>query len=500
MVRSGSTSTSARFVIESSKANEPREPRLPWPWPVVVLVAAAAAILAQWLAVAGIIVPEWLANNGRSFPSILTAASSLWLSGHGAPVDIIGVHIGLIPLGLTCVSLLLGEEACRYGARVLWHRHDKKPTRRHVGEAIALHTTVELLAAVMMAAGVATPHWLTAMVGALLIGLCSGFVGACRGAHINPLSRLPHWARGLPRAIGSTVAVCLAGGSAVLAVALLVHANRVIHLHQQTGATGWGGFCLILVQLAWLPTMALWGTAWTMGSGFAFGTGTFVSPLGTHLGILPALPVLGALPSNSPLSPAACAWFAVPVVAAIIGGILVMRSLPEAEFEIGSGLGALTGLASGLVLGVLGLLSSGSLGDERLSEVGTIMPATAGCAVGILTFVTMLCGFVIGLSRRLRSEESRQGRAERRQERKTNHAVKAERKARNRAAKKKIKAEQKVEKMAAVKREAEAKQDEGTPENATAEPVDDKAIGHDIYDSIQNNQDALDDEDTTDRP
>ncbi|MBD4650269.1 hypothetical protein GUG52_00210, partial [Xanthomonas citri pv. citri] len=80
----------------------------------------------------------------------------------------------------------------------------------------------------------------------------------------------------------------------------------------------------------------------------------------------PALPVLGALPSNGPINPAACAWFAVPVVAAIVGGILIMRSLPEAGFEIGCGLGALSGLLSGFVLGALGSLSSGSLGDGRL--------------------------------------------------------------------------------------------------------------------------------------
>ena len=130
MGTSGSTSTSARFVVESSEADGPREPRVPWPWPVVVLAAAAAAILAQWLALAGIIVPEWLSSNGRSFPSILVAASSLWLSGHGVPIDIIGIHVGLIPLGLTCVSLLLGEEACRYGTRVLWHRHVDMSVRR----------------------------------------------------------------------------------------------------------------------------------------------------------------------------------------------------------------------------------------------------------------------------------------------------------------------------------------------------------------------------------
>ena len=211
MGTSGSTSTSARFVVESSEADGPREPRVPWPWPVVVLAAAAAAILAQWLALAGIIVPEWLSSNGRSFPSILVAASSLWLSGHGVPIDIIGIHVGLIPLGLTCVSLLLGEEACRYGTRVLWHRHDGHPPRRHVGEAIALHTTIELLAAIIMTAAAGTSHWVTAMVGALLIGLCSGLVGASRGVRVNPFGGLPHWARGLPKAVGSTVAICLAG-------------------------------------------------------------------------------------------------------------------------------------------------------------------------------------------------------------------------------------------------------------------------------------------------
>ena len=524
MGTSGSTSTSARFVVESSEADGPREPRVPWPWPVVVLAAAAAAILAQWLALAGIIVPEWLSSNGRSFPSILVAASSLWLSGHGVPIDIIGIHVGLIPLGLTCVSLLLGEEACRYGTRVLWHRHDGHPPRRDVGEAIALHTTIELLAAIIMTAAAGTSHWVTAMVGALLIGLCSGLVGASRGARVNPFGGLPHWARGLPKAVGSTVAICLAGGSAALAVALLVHASNVVHLHQQIGATGWGGVCLILLQLAWLPTMALWGTSWTVGPGFALGTETFVSPLGTHLGIVPALPVLGALPSNGPLSPAACAWFAVPVVAGIVGGILVMKSLPEAGFEIGAGIGALSGLLSGLVLAILGLLSRGCLGDGRLSEVGTIMPAMAGCAVGILTLVTMLCGFAVGMTRQLQSEESRQGRAERREAHKEAHAAKSEERARSRAARKQAKAEKKAAAKAADAEETRAVQAEDldagegatsvenesswkdTGSRRTTRPtaaskdikaVEEETIGHGIYDSIQNDHGNPDNGDTT---
>ncbi|MGK2351373.1 cell division protein PerM [Cutibacterium sp. V947] len=501
MGATGSTSTSARFVVESSKADKPREPRVSWPWPVVVVVAAAVAILAQWLALAGIIVAEWLVSNGQSFPSILAAASSFWLGGHGVPIDIVGIHVGLVPLGLTCVSLLLGEEACRYGTRVLWHRHDGQPPRRHVGEAVALHTTIELLAAIIMTAAAGTSHWVTALVGALLIGLCSGVVGACRGARLNPFNGLPHWARGLPKAVGSTVALCLAGGSTALAVTLLVHASNVVHLHQQIGATGWGGICLILLQLAWLPTMALWGTAWTVGPGFAFGTETFVSPLGTHLGIVPALPVLGALPSSGPLSPAACAWCAVPVASGIIGGILLMKSLPEAGFEIGAGIGALSGLLSGLVLAILGLLSHGSLGDGRLSEVGTIMPATAGCAVGILTLVTMLCGFAIGITRRLQSEESRRRRAERREARKENRAAKSEQRAQARA----VQAEDlDADEGATSVGDESSRKDSGSrritrPAAVSKDPrlVKEEAIGHDIYDSMCNDRESPENEDTT---
>ncbi|MDO4413193.1 DUF6350 family protein [Cutibacterium sp.] len=492
MGTSGSTSTSARFVVESSKTDGPREPRIPWPWPVVVLAAAAVAIMAQWLALAGIIIPEWLSSNGQPFSSVLTAASSLWLSGHGVPIDILGIHIGLIPLGLTCVSLVLGEETCRYGTRVLWHRHDGHPPRRHIGEAIALHTTVEVLAAITMTATAGTSHWATATVGGLLVGLCSGVVGACCGARVNPFNRLPRWARGLPRAVGSTVAVCLAGGSAALAVALLVRADNVVQLHEHMGAAGWEGICLILAQLAWLPTMALWGTAWTLGPGFALGTETFVSPLGTHLGIVPALPLLGALPANGPLNLAACAWFGVPVAAGVIGGILVMKSLPEARCESGASLGALSGLVSGLVLTMLGLLSRGSLGDERLSEVGTIMPAMAGCAVGILTVVTMLCGFVIGVIRRLRSKKTPQedvggGEVSEVGEEETSRIVS-------------VPDEGATSPESNSSRERTGSKRISRPNAASeeAKAIREVAIGHDIYDSIQNDRDGLGGEDTTD--
>lgn len=402
MARTGSTPTSARFAVESSDSTRPRSPKVSWHWAILVAVGAAVAVLAQWLALAGIIAPSWLGAGEGQFPDILIGACSFWLAGHGVPVDIIGVHIGLIPLGLTCLSVLLGEETCRYGTRAMWHQTDRNPSRRQIGEAVAIHTSVELVAAVLMAAAIGASQWPAVVIGSLLVGLCAGLIGAVRGARVHPLARYAAWVRGLVRAVGSTVAICLSGGAAVVAVALIVNSPRVVTLHQGIGADGWGGVSLILLQLAWLPTVSIWGTSWTLGAGFGVGTGTYVSPLGTHLGVVPAIPMLGALPGNGPLSPAQCAWFAVPVAAAITGGLIVTRSVPDAGFEIGAGLGALTGLASGVVVGILGLLARGSLGDNRLAEVGTAMPAMLGCAVGGLTLVAMLTGLVIGLIRTVR--------------------------------------------------------------------------------------------------
>ena len=48
------------------------------------------------------------------------------------------------------------------------------------------------------------------------------------------------------------------------------------------------------------PNLALLGSAYLLGPGFAFGTGTTVSPTAVSLGAVPAFPVLAALPNEGP--------------------------------------------------------------------------------------------------------------------------------------------------------------------------------------------------------
>jgi hypothetical protein len=56
---------------------------------------------------------------------------------------------------------------------------------------------------------------------------------------------------------------------------------------------------ITLAQLAYLPTLAIWGMAFVAGPGFAVGTDTAVSPAGTQLGPVPGIPALGALPEST---------------------------------------------------------------------------------------------------------------------------------------------------------------------------------------------------------
>ena len=83
---------------------------------------------------------------------------------------------------------------------------------------------------------------------------------------------------------------------------------------------------MAVASIAYLPNVAVWAAAVTVGPGFAVGTKTSVALGGVHLGAVPALPLLAPLPSGHALP--AVAWLAAlaPVVAGVVAGRLVGRS------------------------------------------------------------------------------------------------------------------------------------------------------------------------------
>jgi hypothetical protein len=150
---------------------------------------------------------------------------------------------------------------------------------------------------------------------------------------------------------------------------LLAHLNLATTLGQSLHAGGVGGAALLVLNGAFLLTAVVWGVAYDVGTGFSIGAGTGVTPFAHHLGAVPDLPVLAAVPSGA--SPGwAPLLLAIPVATGVWAGWwLAGRSRRLAWWQV-----PLAGLAAGLVAGLLvaGLtgVSGGPAGSGRLATVG----------------------------------------------------------------------------------------------------------------------------------
>jgi hypothetical protein len=132
-----------------------------------------------------------------------------------------------------------------------------------------------------------------------------------------------------------------------------------------------GGVLLTVVSLGYVPNAAIWGASFAVGPGFAVGSGTTITPSVADSGTLPAFPLLAALPSDGPPPGIAALAMLLPLVAAIVGGLVVARrATAELPAEHVAVLGAMSGLTAGLMFGVLAAVSGGPLGDQRLATLG----------------------------------------------------------------------------------------------------------------------------------
>jgi hypothetical protein len=197
------------------------------------------------------------------------------------------------------------------------------------------------------------------------------------------------------RAGTAAASLVLAAAALILAVLILFNFGTVIGLYEGLQAGALGGATLTIAQLAFLPDLVVWAASWLVGPGFAIGTGSSVSPIGTQLGPIPSLPLLGVLPQGS--LTLGFLGLAVPVLAGFVVAVVTRSRLPQTVLaRPGGGWLVLTALGIGAVAGIeLGLLawaSSGAAGPGRLHDVGPdpwLVGAIAALEVAIAAVVGM---------------------------------------------------------------------------------------------------------------
>lgn len=387
---------------------------------IVLILATVDAVIAAAVGLALTLAPLtllWVLSLGGTadWAALWPASASIWQLGHLVPLSItlpaeylavVGIDqsaasflLSLAPLGFAAFTAIF---AARSGARA--SKAEAWLTGVLTG-SIVFTALAALVAFTSENTLAATEQWQAILFPALVFAiplLLGALVTEWREAGTGVVARVRDRIEATPHGWGDAVgliargsAVVLVGlvgfGALIVAVSLVLRGGEVIALFEAGHVDALGATVVTLAQLAYLPTLAVWGLSFIAGPGFAVGTGTAVSPAGTQLGVIPGIPVLGALPEST------TTWLLllalIPIaLGALAGWIarsrLVALHVSDEGDPIGARLVMALGIAvvSGGVSGLLALLASGSIGPGRLADLGP-QPGAVALAVGLEVLV-----------------------------------------------------------------------------------------------------------------
>jgi Family of unknown function (DUF6350) len=389
-----------RLVLEASEAlrDDDQTDIDPVGWPVAAIVGGLTTAAVGWVLVTGLVVCGWLMGSDAGLPAALELGTRLWLLGGGVPVSVGGLDVSLVPWGLTVVTAALLWRFGGYAARRVTPSASTGPFGVAVVVTLAYVLPV-LGAAVFFGEPWRAPGRWAAVVLVLLVAAWGG-AGARVGRPIG--SSWPRAVSLLPRAVAGAVGVLLLAGTVVLVVGLVTGWDRVVDLDTALRAGTAGTALLVVLQASVLPNALVWSGSYALGAGFSLGSGSVVAPAATSLGVLPGLPLLGALPAAGPGSTLQLWWLGFGAVAGALAAWLALRGGTTRRFDASTLLGGLAGVAAALVFTGLAWTTSGDLGSLRLTGLGPRLVPLLVMSTTTLGLSGMLTGAVIGSVRHLR--------------------------------------------------------------------------------------------------
>ncbi|WP_212743119.1 DUF6350 family protein [Microbacterium sp. 2FI] len=409
---------------------------------IVVILAAVDAAIAVAVGIAATLAPltlVWVFGLGgdADWGALWPASATIWQFGNLVPLAVTlpadylaatGIDPAAASFTLSLAPLAFASFTGVFAARSGVRASQADAWGWGVATGAAVYAALATLIALTSGNDAATVTLWQAILVPVLVFALPALVAAIatewREAGSGVIARVRDRVEAAPHGWGlapaltvqgaATVVVGLIGlGALLTAVALFASGGEVVALYEAGNVDGLGATMLTLAQLAYLPTAVVWGMSFIAGPGFSIGTGTTVSPAGTQAGVVPGIPLLGAVPDSTtswllllallPVALGALAgWFARSRLVAPAAGA------PDAEAEdpiaarlaIAAGISVLA--ASGAAL--LAFVASGSIGPGSLAAVGP-SPGPVALAVGLE--VALGAGILL-LSPRGKSRERRQ--------------------------------------------------------------------------------------------
>ncbi|MGX1701136.1 cell division protein PerM [Microbacterium sp. NPDC055357] len=410
---------------------------------IVVILAAVDALIAVAVGLAVVLASLTLLwavgiGTGADWGALWPASATIWQLGHAVPVDVLladdylaetGIDaaaaaftISLAPLAFTAFTAIFaarsGRRASQAGA---WITGVATGIIVFVAAAVLIALTGHLaLAEVETWQAVLFPS-LVFIVPALLGALVTEWSEAGDGVVARLRDRVEMLSDGWSEVPGSiargTAIVCtgLVGlGALATAVAVALGGGEIVALFEASHVDAFGATVMMLAQLAYLPTLIVWAMSFVAGPGFSVGMDTVVGPAGTQAGILPGIPVLGAVPESTTtwllllaLLPVGLGAFAGWIARSRLAAAGAARRPDDAHDPLGARLVVAAGIAVGAaaIAALLATLASGSIGPGTLAYAGP-EPGPLALAIGL---ETALGAGILLLSPRPRLPRSRTG-------------------------------------------------------------------------------------------
>ncbi|MFR0555605.1 DUF6350 family protein [Pseudoscardovia radai] len=177
-------------------------------------------------------------------------------------------------------------------------------------------------------------------------------------------------------------------------------------------ASFWAAFVL---SLLWMPDMCLWALSWSAGAGFRIGSFATFTMWQGDAHELPAIPIFGILPQPVPNATATLALESIPAVAAFLIAVAFMLSKKRIDIfhrrlkkrprlasprSIVDILLSFVTMCLSCIWIVVGCfiafsLSCGSLGTERLAQLGVTDVAESTRALARPAAIGFFCAFLL---------------------------------------------------------------------------------------------------------
>ncbi len=381
------------------------------------LRAGALAAIGTWAVVVLPALLGWVAapESSVGWFSAVSVGSGIWFLGHGQSIGAGGVAVTLTPLLLLAVDVYIAYR---------WARRLAATQRAAVGAAawsdVALRGVVPgflggylLMAgvfALLTLGGVATPGP-AAVPGALLApAVALGFVLLRPEDQESPafvralFRRGPTWLPTVWRVGWQGAGVLVGLGAAVALVRLALTLPAVLSIQGAYGVNPGGAAIVALAQVALLGNAATWALGFVSGPGFALALGSTISPDAAVPGLLPLVPLLGAVPEAADYPTAMYAVLVLPVLVGLFVGRAVDRELEffgNVRARVGATVvAALVPVVVGVALTALG---NGAVGVDRLAAVGVpLLPLAGALAVEVVGGALLWLGALLLLERRTR--------------------------------------------------------------------------------------------------